>query len=138
MKKRTDPTLAPQELAVMKVVWKKGSATVRDVYETLREGRALAYTTVMTTMNILETKGFLEKAREDRAFRYTPTRSRQQVVGAMVKDFVNRVFDGAAQPLLLHLATSETLSASERANLRKLIERTPPAGGRKDSDREDA
>ena len=44
----------------MKVVWKKGSATVRDVYETLREGRALAYTTVMTTMNILETKGFLE------------------------------------------------------------------------------
>ena len=95
----------------MKVVWKKGSATVRDVYETLREGRALAYTTVMTTMNILETKGFLEKAREDRAFRYTPTRSRQQVVGAMVKDFVNRVFDGAAQPLLLHLATSETLSA---------------------------
>ena len=109
----------------MKVVWKKGSATVRDVYETLREGRELAYTTVMTTMNILETKGFLEKAREDRAFRYTPTRSRQQVVGAMVKDFVNRVFDGAAQPLLLHLATSETLSATERSELKRLIEKTP-------------
>jgi BlaI family penicillinase repressor len=125
MAKRTDPTLAPQELAVMKVIWRKGSATVRDVYETLREGRALAYTTVMTTMNILETKGFLEKRREDRAFRYTPTRPRQQVLGAMVKDFVNRVFDGAAQPLLLHLATSETLSAKERSELRKLIERTP-------------
>ena len=108
----------------MKVVWKKGSATVRDVYETLREGRALAYTTVMTTMNILETKGFLEKTREDRAFRYTPARSRQQVVGAMVKDFVNRVFDGAAQPLLLHLAASETLSATERADLKRLIAKT--------------
>ena len=129
MAKRLDATLAPQELAVMKVVWKKGSATVRDVYETLREGRELAYTTVMTTMNILETKGFLEKAREDRAFRYTPTRSRQQVVGAMVKDFVNRVFDGAAQPLLLHLATSETLSVKERSDLKKLIEKTPRTKG---------
>ena len=119
------PTLAPQELAVMKVIWKKGSATVRDVYETLREGRPRAYTTVMTTMNILETKGVLDKARDDRAFRYTPRRSRQQVVGAMVKDFVNRVFDGAAQPLLLHLAASETLSAHERAELKKLIEQTP-------------
>src|SRR3954468_8836887 len=125
MAKRHDATLAPQELAVMKVVWKKGSATVRDVYETLRERRALAYTTVMTTMNILETKGFLEKAREDRAFRYTPTRSRQQVVGAMVRDFVNRVFDGAAQPLLLHLATSETLSTKERTELRRVIAKTP-------------
>jgi predicted transcriptional regulator len=131
---RTDPTLAPQELAVMKVVWKKGSATVRDVYETLREGRALAYTTVMTTMNILETKGFLEKAREDRAFRYTPARSRQQVVGAMVKDFVNRVFDGAAQPLLLHLATSETLSARERTELKRLIEKSAPASAGRDEE----
>jgi len=129
MTNRIDATLAPQELAVMKVVWKKGSATVRDVYETLREGRALAYTTVMTTMNILETKGFLDKAREERAFRYTPTRSRQQVVGAMVKDFVNRVFDGAAQPLLLHLATSETLSVKERSDLKKLIEKTPRTKG---------
>jgi predicted transcriptional regulator len=122
------PTLAPQELAVMKVIWKKGSATVRDVYETLRASRPLAYTTVMTTMNILETKGFLDKAREDRAFRYTPLRSRQQVMGAMVKDFVNRVFDGAAQPLLLHLAASETLSPRERAELKKLIARTPASG----------
>jgi predicted transcriptional regulator len=127
MAKRIEPTLAPQELAVMKVIWRKGSATVRDVYETLRAGRAVAYTTVMTTMNILETKGFLEKTRADRAFRYTPVRSRQQVMGAMVRDFVNRVFDGAAQPLLLHLASSETLSAKERAELRRLIEKTPPS-----------
>jgi BlaI family transcriptional regulator, penicillinase repressor len=128
--KRTEPTLAPQELAVMKVIWKrKGGATVRDVYEALREGRPVAYTTVMTTMNILEGKGFLGKQREERAFRYVPTRSRQQVVGAMVKDFVNRVFDGAAQPLLLHLSTSETLSPAERAELRKLIDKTPVTEG---------
>jgi predicted transcriptional regulator len=106
----------------MEVVWAHGEVTVRDACTHLG---ALAYTTVMTTMNILESKGFLEKAREDRAFRYTPTRSRQQVVGAMVKDFVNRVFDGAAQPLLLHLATSEALTPKERTELRRLIEKTP-------------
>ena len=106
----------------MKVIWKKGSATVRDVYETLREARPLAYTTVMTTMNILETKGFLEKARADRAFRSTPTRSRQQVVGAMVKDFVDRVFDGAASHLLLHLAKDNRLTAKQRKVINELIE----------------
>ena len=121
-------TLAPQELAVMKVVWRKGTVTVRDVYETLRATRPVAYTTVMTTMNILETKGFLQKKRLERAFTYTPKRSRQQVVGAMVRDFVNRVFDGAAQPLMLHLAASETLSDDERAELRRLIDQAAPAG----------
>jgi BlaI family transcriptional regulator, penicillinase repressor len=122
MARKRDATLAPQELAVMKVVWRRGTATVRDVYEALRTTRPVAYTTVMTTMNILETKGFLQKKRLDRAYTYTPTRSRQQVVGAMVRDFVNRVFDGAAQPLMLHLAASETLSAQERAELRRLID----------------
>lgn len=120
------PTLAPQELAVMKVIWRKGSATVRDVYETLRASRPIAYTTVMTTMNILEEKGFLGKTRVDRAYSYKPVRSRQQVVSAMVRDFVNRVFDGAAQPLMLHLAKSEKLTPEERAELKRLIDQVEP------------
>ncbi|HEY8550088.1 MAG TPA: BlaI/MecI/CopY family transcriptional regulator [Vicinamibacterales bacterium] len=120
------PTLAPQELAVMKVIWRKGSATVRDVYETLRASRPIAYTTVMTTMNILEEKGFLRKTRVDRAYSYKPVRSRQQVVSAMVRDFVNRVFDGAAQPLMLHLAKSEKLTPEERAELKRLIDQVEP------------
>ena len=63
------PTLTPQELAIMKVVWRLGDATVRQVYETLREKRPIAYTTVMTMMKILEEKGYLKKAldRDDRA-----------------------------------------------------------------------
>lgn len=126
MTRRQDLTLAPQELAVMKVIWRSGTATVRDVYEALRRKRPVAYTTVMTTMNILETKGFLQKKRVDRAYAYTPARSRQQVVGAMVRDFVNRVFDGSVQPLMLHLAASETLSAEERAELRRLIDEAAP------------
>jgi len=116
------PTLTPQELAIMKVVWRLEKATVRDVYETLRAKRTIAYTTVMTMMKILEEKGYLKKARVERAFVYKPSRPRQQVVGAMVRDFVDRVFDGAAGGLLVHLARDGRLSKDERQRIRRVIE----------------
>jgi BlaI family transcriptional regulator, penicillinase repressor len=115
-------TLTPQELAIMKVVWKLDSATVRDVYEHLRVRRAIAYTTVMTMMKILEEKGYLKKVQVDRAYVYRPTKPRQQVVAAMVRDFVDRVFDGAAGGLLLHLAKDRRLSKDDRATIRRIIE----------------
>jgi predicted transcriptional regulator len=118
------PTLTPQELAIMKVVWKLEKATVRDVYETLRERRPIAYTTVMTMMKILEDKGYLKKTRVERAFVYRPSRPRQLVVGAMVRDFVDRVFDGAAGGLLLHLARNQAgrLSKADRERIRRAID----------------
>jgi BlaI family transcriptional regulator, penicillinase repressor len=116
-------TLTPQELAIMKVVWRLGHATVRDVYEALRESRRIAYTTVMTMMNILETKGYLkkEKDKDDRAYRYRPARPERTVITSMVREFVNRVFDGASQPLLLHLVRDGGLSEEEREELLRLI-----------------
>ena len=106
----------------MKVVWRLDQATVRDVYEALREKRAIAYTTVMTMMRILEEKGYLKKTRVERAYLYKPTRARQQVLGAMVRDFVDRVFDGAAGGLLVHLARDGRLSKDERRHIRRVIE----------------
>jgi BlaI family transcriptional regulator, penicillinase repressor len=116
------PTLTPQELAIMKVVWRLEKATVRDVYETLRENRDIAYTTVMTMMKILEEKGYLKKTRVDRAYEYRPSKPRHQVIGAMVRDFLDRVFDGAAAPLLVHLAKDRRLSKDDREMIRKLTE----------------
>jgi predicted transcriptional regulator len=116
------PTLTPQELAIMKVVWRMEKATVREVYEALREKRPVAYTTVMTMMKILEEKGFLKKTTVERAHLYRPTRPRQQVVGAMVRDFVDRVFDGASESLLLHLARDSTLTDRQRKIVNQLIE----------------
>jgi BlaI family penicillinase repressor len=120
--RRANPTLNPQELAIMKVVWRKGTATVRDVYEALREERSIAYTTVMTMMRILDDKGYLDKELVDRAHVYKPTKARQQVVGAMVKDFVDRVFDGASESLLVHLAKDNRLSPKQRKKLEELVE----------------
>ena len=116
------PTLTPQELAIMKVVWSLDQATVRQVYETMREKRPVAYTTVMTMMKILEGKGYLKKALVDRAHVYRPARPRQQVVGAMLRDFVDRVFDGAADSLLLHLARDNKLTGKQKQLVKQLIE----------------
>ena len=106
----------------MKVVWRRDQSTVRDIYEALREERPVAYTTVMTMMKVLEDKGYLKKVLVDRAHVYTPVQPRQQVVGAMVRDFLDRVFDGAADPLLVHLAKDNKLTAKQRKVIRQLIE----------------
>ena len=114
--------LTPRELAIMQVVWDRGEATVRDVHEALSRERKVAYTTVMTLMNILATKGHLARRQDDRAYVYSPARPRQQVVGRLVRDFVDRVFSGSAQPLLLHLVKHEKLTSAERAELKRIIE----------------
>jgi BlaI family transcriptional regulator, penicillinase repressor len=114
--------LGAQELAIMKVVWRLKDASVRDVYEDVRQRRAVAYTTLMTMMNTLETKGYLKKHLEGRAFRYRPAVPEQRVVGAMVRDFVDRVFDGGAAALLTHLVSESSLSDKERQELRRLID----------------
>lgn len=118
-------TLTPQELAIMKVVWRLKTATVRDVHDALRERRGdLAYTTVLTMMRILEQKGMLAKDAdgESRAHRYRPLRTQRQMTRVLVREFVDRVFDGAADSLVAHLVSDRTLSARDRAEIRKLLD----------------
>jgi BlaI family transcriptional regulator, penicillinase repressor len=119
--KKAKSTLTGQELEIMKVVWKLGTPTVRQVYEDLLQHRKVAYTTVMTMMNILEQKGYLKKRQGDRAFVYTPSRPEKQVIRAMVREFVDRVFNGAAEPLLLHLVEDDQLSKEELDEIRRSI-----------------
>jgi BlaI family penicillinase repressor len=114
-------TLTGQELEIMKEVWRLESATVRQVYEALLERRRIAYTTVMTMLNILEHKGFLKKSQEDRAYVYSPAQPQKQVVGSMVREFVNRVFNGSAEPLLLHLVEDQHLTEKDLEEIRKSI-----------------
>jgi predicted transcriptional regulator len=113
-------TLTGQELEIMKIVWERERATVRDVYEALLERRKVAYTTVMTMMKILEQKGFLKKSQEERAYVYRPAQPQRQVIGAMVKDFINRVFNGSAEPLLVHLVEEHHLSEKDLEEIARL------------------
>ena len=116
--------LAKQELEIMKLIWQSDSSTVtvRDVYETLRERRQIAYTSVMSTMRTLEQKGFLRKWEERRAYVYQPTRAREQVIEGLVEDFVERVFNGSSDALVVHLMKRHDLSSQKLKEIEKMVE----------------
>ena len=104
----------------MKIVWKRGRSTVREVYEELLKSRKIAYTTVMTMMGTLEQKNHLKKSEQGRAYVYVPTESQSKVVRGMVEEFVKRVFNGSATPLLVHLV--ETMEGDKEVEeLRRLL-----------------
>ena len=109
----------------MKIVWQKGAATVRDVYEDLLKRRKVAYTTVMTMMQILEQKQFLTKTQVDRAYLYRPSKAKGEVIRAMVRDFLDRVFNGSAEPLLVHLIEDRHLSSEDLQKISRLSRRKP-------------
>jgi BlaI family penicillinase repressor len=117
-------TLTPQELEIMKLVWQRDTASVRDIYEALLERRKIAYTTVMTMMKILETKGYLKKRRQDRAFIYRPAQPKNRVIGGMLREFIDRVFNGSAEPLLVHLVKTHRIREKDLQTIARMIEET--------------
>ena len=113
--------LTAHELELMKIVWRHDNGvTVRDVYEELRTHRTVAYTTVMTSLKTLEQKGHLKTTQQERAFVYRPARPKHQVITDMVRDFVNRVFNGASQPLVLHLLEDEQITESDLKEITRM------------------
>ncbi len=120
------PALTGQELEIMKIVWRLGPASVRQVHEELLEHRKIAYTTVMTLMTILQRKGHLKRKLAGRAYVYQPTRQKRQVMRGMVKEFLDRVFNGSAEPLLLHLVEDEQLSAEDLEEIARTMRRRTP------------
>jgi BlaI family penicillinase repressor len=115
-------TLTAHELELMKIIWRhEGPVTVRDVYEELRGRRPVAYTTVMSSMKTLEQKGHLKATQQDRAYLYRPARPKQQVIRDMVRDFVDRVFNGSSRPLVLHLLEDSQISESELREITRML-----------------
>ena len=110
-----------QELEILKIVWQRGHATVREVYEDILKQRKIAYTTVLTMMGILEHKGHLKKKAGERAYLYSAVRPQAQVMDGMVKEFVNRVFNGAKKPLLVHLVEDRGTSQEDLDEIEKLL-----------------
>jgi BlaI family transcriptional regulator, penicillinase repressor len=113
--------LTAQQLEIMKVVWRLGEATVRDVYEALREQRPIAYTTIMTTMKTMQARGHLKKRAEGRAFVYQAVEPQNRALRKIVGDFIDRVFNGSAEPLLAHLVSERRLSKKDLDKVAKMI-----------------
>jgi len=116
------PDMTPAELRVMKALWELGKGSVAEVRgELALRGQELAYTTVMTLLGRLATKGALivDKAREP--FVYRPAHRRESVLGDRLRAFVRDVFDGQADSLVLHLVESESLTRAELREIEKRI-----------------
>ena len=105
----------------MNVLWARGNATVAEIQEQLRKKRhELAYTTILTTLQTLETKGAVAHESAGRAYMYTPVVERQQSRRKAVQELLRRWFDGSPNALMLNLLEEE-LSEEERDALRKLL-----------------
>jgi predicted transcriptional regulator len=119
--KKPESKLTDAELEIMHVLWELEGGTVRQVHERLNQQRPLAYTTVMTMMSILEEKGHLTRHKEGRAYRYQPVRPKSQVISGMVDDFVGRVFEGSATPLIVSLVKDKKIPKKDLEEIARMI-----------------
>jgi len=121
--RKKSPNLTEAELRLMDVLWEKGSATVAEVTEALPRDLGLAYNTVLTTMRILEDKGYLKhtKAKEGRAFVYRPVIDRKQASRNAVRYLLSRFYRDSAEALVLHLLQDEELGNQELQRIRLLL-----------------
>ena len=123
MARKKSPNLTEAELRLMDVIWEKGQATVGEVAEALPPNLGLAYNTVLTTLRILEEKGYLRhtKSKEGRAFVYQAVVGRDEASRSAVRYLVSRFFRNSPELLVLNLLEDEELSAKELRRIRALI-----------------
>ena len=117
------PPLARSELEVARIVWKLGGASVRQVLEALPGNRDLDFKTVQTYLRRLEAKGYLRARKDGRSKIYAPRVRQVQVVREVIDDFVERLFDGEALPLLHHIIRDRGLTDGEIRRLREMLDR---------------
>jgi predicted transcriptional regulator len=115
--------LTDAELRLMEVLWQKQSATVSEVVDGLPSAVSLAYSTVITTLRILETKGYVKHTKDGRAFVYQPIVGRSEARQGAVTHLVRRFFEGSPERLVLSLMAEKKIDSKELGRLRKLIEK---------------
>lgn len=114
--------LTKQELQIMKVVWDRGAATVKEVTDAMSRKRSTAYTTVLTLMGILEEKGILAHTRSGRAYVYRPLLTRQQATRNQIHDVLTRFFDGRPEKLIAEVLEFEVKAPEQLGTVRHLVE----------------
>jgi predicted transcriptional regulator len=113
--------LTEGELPLMEVLWKNGPSTVGDVAASLPADPPLAYSTVLTTLRILESKGYLRHTKKGRAFVYEPVIVQEEASRKALGYLVNRFFGGSCEQLVVNLLKEETISRTELRRIKKMI-----------------
>ncbi len=122
MPPRKSPTLTEAELRLMEVLWQKGPATVQQVLENLPEKEPLAYNSVLTTIRILEKKGYVKHVKDGRAFVYSPLLERKDATRSEISRLVNRFFGNSHELLVLNILEDHGMDAAELNRLRAMLE----------------
>ena len=122
MARKKSTTLTEAELRLMNVLWANGPSTVNRVLEALPADPPLAYSTILTTLRILEDKGYLKHQKDGRAFVYVPLVRRDQAQKSALRQLLSRFFEGSAEQLVLNVLKNEKLDAAELQRLREMIE----------------
>ena len=116
------PRPTDAELEILKVLWRRGPSTVREVFETISETRGTGYTTVLKLMQIMADKGLVRRDESERAHRYEPTLAEGETQRQLVGDLLQKAFDGSAKKLVLQALSSERASAEELTEIRRLLD----------------
>jgi predicted transcriptional regulator len=119
-------TLTEAELRLMKILWRRGESAVTDLVADLPEGAMLAYNSVLTTIRILEQKGYVEHRQEGRAFVYRPCVAEQEASRSEVRHLMSRFFGDSRERLLLSLLGDEEILPEELQRLKDAIQVAAP------------
>src|SRR5262245_17418630 len=122
---RKTQMVTDRELEILKILWARGKASVREVQEALNKtaGPPVAYSTVQTLLNIMEDKkGLVRHVVEGRTFIYIPKKSSDRTIRELTKRFVDRVFDGALDRVMVALIDSKSPTAAEFDRLRAMVD----------------
>ncbi len=122
MKQPLPPKPTETELAILRVLWRIGPATVRAVHADLSHVQETGYTTVLKMLQIMSEKGLVKRDESERSHVYQPVLSEQEVQRQLVGHLVDRAFGGSAQKLVLQALSSKKASAAELAEIRKLLD----------------
>ncbi len=124
MPPKKSATLTEAELRLMEVLWRRGSATVHQLMESLPAKPSLAYNSILTTIRILEKKGYVEHEKEGRAHVYAAVVGKQEATRFEIKNLVSRFFRNSHELLVLNILEDKSMSAEELDRLGQLLQGT--------------
>jgi predicted transcriptional regulator len=119
------------ELEILKLLWEKQRATVRDIHEAIERRRPTAYTTVLKLMQIMHDKGLVKRDESAKAHIYSPVHTQKQTQKGLVGDLLEKAFSGSALKLVQHVLETTPSTAEELAQIRKLISEAEARGGKR-------
>lgn len=128
MPPRQSGTLTEAELRIMNVLWGKGSGTVQQVLDSIDEKPVIAYNSVLTTIRVLERKGYLKHLKDGRAHVYTPLVGRKEATRSEIRHLVSRFFANSQEQLVLNLLEDQGIEADEVTRLREMLVQKDPMG----------